>query len=224
MADGTDDQVYFGGLAQDLLGIPPVFFPPGLATSLLQTPLSPATSPSVPPMSAVPPNQKPSNSTSGNYVTAAYFNGEDGNPFGHIGISVNSGPFYGFDPTPGFGALPMVGHEPGTLSNKLNVINMIGSAVPGEVDMVSTGRRPVDQVNIPVTSEQANQARQFMLNQSGPGVYNLPFKDCVTFGSGALNAAGLQTPHSLAALLPANFVKGLHTIYDPAQPPPVNPR
>ncbi|HET7174472.1 MAG TPA: hypothetical protein VFK21_00540 [Gammaproteobacteria bacterium] len=224
MAGGVGNQSYFGGLGQELLGKPPVFFPPGLATSLLQTPLPSVTSPSIPSMPAVAPDQKPPDSASGDHLTAAYFDGEDGNPFGHIGISVNSGPFYGFDPAPGFGALPLVGHEPGTLANKFNAINMIGSAVPGEVDMVSADRKPVDQVNIPVTSEQANQARQFMLNQSGPGIYNLPFKDCVTFGARALNAAGLQTPHSLSALFPADFVKGLHNIYDPTQQSSVNPR
>lgn len=206
MADQSDEQDYFGGLGQTLLGKPGAFplSNTGLGATLAQA------------VSASPAalQDKPA-AAPGGYISAAYFKGEDGNPAGHVGVSINGEPYFGRDPAPGIGLIPMIGHEP---PGFLQVLSQLIAPALSEVDMIPASRVPADQVRIPASAAQMEQVRQYMLNKAGPGIYDLPVNNCVTFGTGALNAAGLKVPHTPMAVFPAGFVSGLHRLYDAPVP------
>ena len=145
------------------------------------------------------------------YATVSQYPGEGLNAFGHVGISVNGGPTYGFEPTPGIGMLPLVGHEP---PEWLKALTQTGNPVPGEVDMVPRGTKAKDQIRISITPNQAGMLRQYLLNNAGPSIYNILARNCSTFVGDALRNAGLQTPSYPLSAAPDSLLRGLHQLYD----------
>lgn len=223
MADTPDDQDYFAGLGQTLAGKAGLVSAPpaGLGAALVQGSPAMPTAPSVQNPSAAAHPQGGGNSPPQGYISIAYYKGLGGNPVGHMGVSVGGGPYYGREPSPGLGLLPMIGHEP---PEALQTLTQLGIPVPGEVDMIPASRVPADVVKIPASADQLEQARQYMLKQTGPNFYNLPVhmtdvptNDCVTYAAGALNSTGLRVPQGPLTALPQKFIEALHKLYDPSQ-------
>jgi len=219
MADLMDEQDYFGGLGQDLLGkyrAPPAIGA-GLGAALTQG-LHAAQLPQVNTTGI-----RPTNSTThpgGDYATVTDYTSGGSAPSldsGHLGLSVNGGPAYGLEPSPGLGILPMTGHEP---PHPLQLLTQLLNVVPGEMDLIPADRPIGDQVTLPLTHDQAQLMRQYQLGHAGPTLYSLPFHDCVTSVSDALESANVNTPSTLTNLTPAQFVRALHAMYDKPVPAP----
>lgn len=192
------------GFGAALSGAPPISAIPSLTSKL---PLA---------ANAKPPRE--------DYATVGYYPGPESNSIlshlfnpGHLGLSINGGPAYGLEPTPGIGVLPMIGHEP---PHQLQTFSQLFDVVPGEVDMIPANRAVGDQVKFLVTHDQSQAMQQYLRSLAGPTLYNLPFKDCVTTVAGAMKSAHLNTPSTLTGFTPAQFVQALHAMYDkPAAPP-----
>lgn len=219
MADPTDDQDYFSGLGQTLLGKLGVQPNPnaGLGAVLAQAAQAQAAGPAIPGNTAAPPGASNAGAAPVGYISAAYYDGEDGNPFGHVGASINGGPYFGLDPVEGIGKLPLVGRA---IPPWLMGATQLGTTVPGEVAPVDPKRQPVDQVRIPATPQQIQQFRDYMLNSAGPQPYNILGPNCATFVTDGLRHAGLRVPANMQDIDPAALLQDLHKLYDnPASTP-----
>lgn len=151
------------------------------------------------------PGQNASPAPADGYITVTQYQGENHNGAGHVGVSINGGPSYGLGPWQDW---------MGPLSAIM--------PVPGVIDPVKPDRTIVDQVKIPATAEQLERARQHMLKNAGPTVYDLEGRNCATFADGTLKAGGLRAPTYPGDVLPSDLLKALHKLYDkpvgPAQP------
>jgi RHS repeat-associated protein len=117
-------------------------------------------------------------------VTITAYPGANGNPFGHVGVSINGSPAVGFNPAPGWDPFSIFG------------------PVPGAVLPVQPGR-PVDpncangacQVTIHTTPAQDQAMLNYINNRTNnPGYYDLAGRNCGQFGRDVLNAGGVKTP------------------------------
>lgn len=203
MADASDDQDYFGGLAQDLLGQYRALTAQntGLASGLGQG----AQPGSIPQAPSPPLSTVAANPSSGDYATVYYYKGMFPNLFGHIGLSLDGGRAYGLEPIPG-----------------KDMESVIGT-VPGIVAPVDPERVPVDQERIPVTAAQVAQLQQYLLKNAGHTPYSASGPNCATFVSDALQSAGLKSPASHFAERPTSLMSGLHQIYDDSSVTPYVP-
>ncbi|MDE2462842.1 MAG: RHS repeat-associated core domain-containing protein [Alphaproteobacteria bacterium] len=124
-------------------------------------------------------------------VTVNYYSGQDGNPFGHVGICINGGQCFGFDPGQG----------------GWGFLTPFGIPVPGEVDPIEGNRPIISSETIPTTPEQDQEILGYIHNrQSSPGAYDLYFRNCAQFARSALAAGGISTPWSV---LPSSLLSGL---------------
>lgn len=196
----SNDDVSQTGLAQQLLGVNPDAGIGGLGRLLLQG----ADLPAVGTIAPQPSTAAVQDGDNKAYVTVNRYDGEQHNPFGHIALSVNGGPSFGLGPDQGMGLLSAV------------------LPVPGIVEPVEAGREPIDQQRIPVTADQAEQVRQYLLKHAGPTAYNLEARNCATFAGDALRSAGIKTPPQHEALTPSALMAGLHQIGTPQPPTLVN--
>src|SRR5207237_1731776 len=99
-----------------------------------------------------------------------YYQGVGGNPFGHIGISLNNGPVYGFDAR----------NNTWAIMSMLSLIPGTGVVVPASVMPVDNASRiPGDHVHIPTTPQQDAEIRAFIDNiRQHPGGYSLSGRNC----------------------------------------------
>ncbi|HSC47381.1 MAG TPA: hypothetical protein VLG68_04790 [Gammaproteobacteria bacterium] len=192
MATPLDDEEQEPGLASGLFARSGLFGQRGLGAALSQP--------------ALPAKPAPDG-----YATVSLYPGEGLNRFGHVGISVNGDPTYGFEPTPGIGMLPIVNRE---LPEWLKAATQAGNLLPGEVDMISPETKAADQVRIPITAEEAAALRKYLLNNTGPNIYNLLGRNCSTFVGDALREAGLNGPSYPFNARPSSLLQGLHKLYD----------
>jgi hypothetical protein len=114
----------------------------------------------------------------GLYVTVTQYGGQPGNPFGHMGIAVNSSwtlGFYGDD------SLSM----------------LIGDPVSGHV-APDFGHDVIATIRIETTPEQDRLISGFIVKRIvHPGMYTLGGRNCAAFVREALRAGGLETSRSV---------------------------
>ncbi|MGH7240118.1 MAG: RHS repeat-associated core domain-containing protein [Candidatus Saccharimonadales bacterium] len=132
--------------------------------------------------------------STGRDVTVTEYRGQSGNPFNHVGISVNTGPSVGLDPTPG-----------------TTIAVLYGLPVPGTEDQVDANRDVVDQITIHTTSTQDQEILQYLAQQKDDaGYYALVGRNCATFAENALHKAGLEAPWDV---FPSTLLSDLHNLY-----------
>jgi hypothetical protein len=114
----------------------------------------------------------------GLYVTVTRYRGRGVNPFGHIGIGVNSSWTFGF-----------YGDDSLSMS--------VGDPVPGQVALDS-GHEVVETIRIDTTTpEQERAIVEFIIQRYlNPGTYTLGGRNCAAF-VGALRAGRLDTNGSV---------------------------
>jgi hypothetical protein len=114
----------------------------------------------------------------GLYVVVRRYKGEDGNPFGHIGIAVNTCWTLGF-----YGV------------NSLSL--WIGDPVSGYV-APDFGHELLETIVIDTTLEEDRLVAEFIRNRiANPGTYTLGGRNCAAFVRDALSAAGFETNGSV---------------------------
>lgn len=115
-------------------------------------------------------------------MTVRVYPGQGGNPGGHIGIQVNSKPNVGFDPSP----------------NASTLRTILGRDVPGEMDKISSSRKPEDSVTIHTKPQQDKAIQDFLDNKSkNPGNYNIKSQNCATTVHDALKAGDINSPDTM---------------------------
>jgi RHS repeat-associated protein len=126
-------------------------------------------------------------------VTVTGYPGVGGNPFGHVGISVDGSPTVGFNPAPGWDPVAVVG----PITPELGI-------VPGAVLPVDPGR-PLDPgcswgtctVTIHTTPQQDQLMLDYIRNRTlHPGIYQVYGRNCATFVYAVLRAAGVKAKHT----------------------------
>ena len=131
----------------------------------------------------------------GRDVIVTTYHGGPGNPFGHIGVGVNS------CKTEGFYDLPMSIPTPNGISINTHITSPI--LAPGIV--LPDDGTPLNSVRIP-TSPQQDQAVQAFIKSvaANPGFYSGLFgRDCATFVSQAVQAANIPINPSRFPKAPA---------------------
>jgi RHS repeat-associated protein len=101
-----------------------------------------------------------------------YYPGLNGNPFGHVAISINDGTPIGFGPT----------------------LDIPGG--PGVVEPIPfDSRRPTDSIRIPTTPDQDAEIWDYILQRARrPGWYRLTRGNCTNFVEDALRSGGINAP------------------------------
>jgi RHS repeat-associated protein len=124
-------------------------------------------------------------------VTVTAYPGVGGNPFGHVGVSVNGAPAVGFNPAPGW--------DPGAVGGMLTPWLGI---VPGTVLPISPGRS-VDpnckmgpcSVTIQTTPQQDKTMNEYIIDRTAhPGFYQAYGRNCASFAESVLREAGIDAP------------------------------
>lgn len=184
--DEFDNDMLQEGLGRTLGGAPAVRkVPPGLAQAL-----SPA-----------------SGDDAASYATVYYYSGDGHNPAGHMGMSIDGGPAFGFVPA-------------------FDATGWIPASQPGLVDMVDPKRKVLGELRIPMSATQAQDISKYMVANAGPNTYNVagfgtplsPAHNCATFVSDGLAAAGLQVPKGPDTVVPALLLRELKKIYGKTSP------
>jgi RHS repeat-associated protein len=113
----------------------------------------------------------------GLYVTVIQYKGRPGNPFGHIGIAVNSSATLGFY---GDDSLAMLAGDP----------------VPGHIAS-DFGHQVEKVITLDTTIEQERAILDFIIKRiEHPGSYTMGGRNCGSFVAEALEAGGLETSGS----------------------------
>jgi hypothetical protein len=138
-------------------------------------------------------------------VTVTQYQGMQGNPFGHAGISV--------------GGRPPVGYTDRSESYNRRAAMLL--PVPGAVKPIGTPQlnHPLSRATMAVTPEQADAIQQYInLRTNNPGEYQLLSNNCTEFACSALQAGGV--PANIG-LLPNDLVLELLEIqaYGVPEPP-----
>jgi uncharacterized protein RhaS with RHS repeats len=127
----------------------------------------------------------------GLYVTVTLYQGQGVNPFGHVGIAINSSAtvgFYGDD----------------------SLATAIGDPVSGHVAS-DLGHEVVETIRLDTTPEQERIINEFIVQRwANPGTYTLGGRNCAAFVADALKAAGLQTNGSV---FPAGLMRDIKQRY-----------
>jgi len=114
-------------------------------------------------------------------ATVTYYQGQNGNIFGHIGIGINTSNTIGYNPARG-----------------VNITNVLtGQNVPS-VMSPDAGHVPLKTVTIHTTPTQ-DQLMQNLIDQliKNPGLYNLYNNNCTTAVQNILAAGGISCPGTI---------------------------
>jgi RHS repeat-associated protein len=131
---------------------------------------------------------------SGLNVTINWYAGADGNPFGHIGIGVNTNQTVGLYPVS-------------------DLIALTGFPTTGIVlpDNPTGNRTIEDTITIWTTTDQDQEIQDFLNNaKNDPGKWSMFGRNCAVFVEQALQAGGLKAPN---ALLPGDLILALQNMY-----------
>jgi RHS repeat-associated protein len=157
-------------------------------------------------------------------ATVGWFMNSSANPFGHVAISVNGGPYMGLGPSSDFVfALKVAARYNFFCDDSEWCFQSLQNAImnvktPGAITEEDPTKEALQSVSIPITGMQANAIQNSIIESSmAPPTYSIgqaaPACDCGTWIQQILSSTGVNS--GPPAPVPAVLIEQLNQIYYP---------